>query len=53
MTEAILLVALIVVVGWFGGNVAGWLSAGRPYGDPFNWRVWLGPWVYLRWAEGR
>jgi hypothetical protein len=43
--------ALVIVVCL--GNGLGWLTTARRDGDPFNWRVFLGPWLYARWAERR
>ena len=43
-------VALVMLIP---GNVAGWLTT-RDIGDrPWNWRVFLGPVVYVNWNDRR
>jgi hypothetical protein len=39
-----------LVISWIVANPAGWALTYRRDGDPFNWRIWLGPAVYHRWA---
>jgi hypothetical protein len=50
LNEGFSLLIAVLAVGWFGGNLAGWLVVGHMHG-PFNWRIWLGPWKYINWAD--
>ena len=48
--DVILLAVVLLVSALALGNILGWLLVRE--GDwPFNWRVFLGPWVYGRWVE--
>lgn len=47
----VLIAVLIVTFALFvPGNLAGWAVSRRP-GDAFNWRIFLGPFVYYEWAD--
>lgn len=50
--EAIALAAVLIPIGALAGvtvgNLLGWLVAARPYGDPFNRYIFLGPRRYWK-----
>lgn len=44
---------LFVVGGLVFGSVVGWLCIriGQRDARPFNWRVFIGPWLYYPWLD--
>jgi hypothetical protein len=49
---------MITVLFWIGipvtlmlGNVLGWRITIASKGYPFNWRVFIGPWSYVKWLR--
>jgi hypothetical protein len=46
-----MVIALCAALGWAGGSVLG--ASLYAHGEPVNWRVFAGPWVYLRWLDRR
>lgn len=48
---ALLIFGTVCLVGWCIGSLIAWYDYGRLYYAPFNWRLFLGPVVYINWAE--
>lgn len=48
-------VLLVVPIAWAIGSFVGWLfsrqTLSRDRKAPFNWRVFISPWTYLRWLD--
>lgn len=47
MTIYLLITLLAIATGYIAGNLTGWLITRKVVQGPFNWRIFLGPWVYL------
>lgn len=41
--------SLAVVVGWIIGNLTGYHRTFHKDGQPFSWRIFLGPRRYMDW----
>lgn len=48
----ILIMLLVLLVAWLVSNYVAWAATYRN-GDPYNWRIFLGPWVYTNWLDKR
>lgn len=51
MVSTLLLLVAIVLLCWAPFNFLGWWIWAGSEGDPFNWRVLVGPWSYYPWLD--
>lgn len=53
MVTGILLILAVVLALSIPFNLAGWVSVRSfsPKDYPFNWRIFLGPVIYLNWID--